>query len=463
MLKIDSEVLSYNFNFYLKIKKEYRITCSDQVNTIWHSNNYDFYPYMTITNNLSLISIRTTSNTPKEKNTKSIALLLHQINYKSGVTKVTIDLANALSDAGYNVTLIALVLKKSANLFPVSKKINFNYIMNYTQNTSEYVPKNAYSHTEVLSEYFQSQLSDYFAQSTFNLLYTPIYGPFLFSSILECIPATMLKIIADHSSRRYMNYESILNNKINPTLEVMNQYTNDSYYFNNLHKADAIHIINPLVAPIFRQFSQKNVLDIPNIVSVNDQTTKPLFERDKKIILVGSLSKVKNFDTVILAFGKIVLKYSDWSLEIYGKGSDEEVLKELIIKEDLEESVHLKGFTSNIHDVYKNAMIHLSASHKESFGLTMVEAMSNSILTASTKKTIGARYLIEDEKTGFLAPDNTVDDIFTLLSKIISMIETKNPKLTSILENAYKHSQKFNADNISKEWIQAIENLTKKH
>jgi len=462
-LKIDSNVVIYSFDFYLKADKEYRIKLLNSTEEVWHHDSYDFIPYQTKHSNYSLLVIRKASKYIAKNDGLNITFLLFKIHYKGGVSKVTIDLVNALAEAGHNVTLTTMFLTNSPNMYPISKKVNFNYITIASHYKANTLPIKAYATKESISPFFLHDLANYFLNTNTDILYTPIYAPPLLLSILSTAPASVLKIVGDHSGTRHEIYDTLLTNQDALEDKDFRVRVKQSLFFKNLSIIDAIHLINPLVKDILIKETDKKLIDIPNIIDFgnNVENLKPLKERKKKIILVGSLIKTKNFDTVIKAFARLQKIYPEWSVEIYGTGEEEKNLKSLINNLKLSKSVELKGFTSKIQNVYENSLIHLSASHKESFGLTMVESMHCGSITISTKQTIGAKYLIENEKTGFLAENNTEDGIYAVLDKVLSLIEKEDLLLNHIQKNAYEFSNTFTAQNIVRQWEKKVESLKK--
>ena len=308
---------------------------------------------------------------------------------------------------------------------------------------------------------FIKELKSYFANLNTDFVYFPIYGSTVFTHLLEAIPSKVKKIIGDHSGRRYKIYDNLLRENKTVSFDELLKLTTDYHLLNNIEKVDAIHVINPLVKPIYNQVTNTLVLDIPNIVNMKTDKEDFLWsDRTKTIIAVGSLIKLKNFNTLIKVFKKIEKEFSDWKLEIYGEGSEKSALEKLIKELSLDKKVFLKGFTSNIQKEFKKSMVHASVSNAESFGLTMVEAMSQGTITLSTNTTIGAKYLIENEKTGFLADSNSEADIIVKLKYILKLIEEDNHLISEVQQKAYLKSQQFNNVNISDKWDKALSLLS---
>lgn len=110
-------------------------------------------------------------------------------------------------------------------------------------------------------------------------------------------------------------------------------------------------------------------------------------------------------------------------LIIIGKGSQEELLKAYIYKEELTEYVNCVGRVP-YEDMYKYFVASdciINLSHKEIFGMTILEAMYYSIpVVAHTAP--GPNDIIEDKKTGYLIDS---DDLNVWCNAIKSAIENR--------------------------------------
>ena len=449
---IESTTILTNWDIYLKIDKEYRIKSNLKLKENFKKDNYDFIPYSTKYKNLSFLSIRKKSLMSSLEIKKSITFVLFKINYKGGVTKVTIDLANSLAEEGHNITLLVLEMSNISNYFPISSKVNFSYIALSTHKDKNFFPQDAYSRVENTSIEFKEYLKEHFSTIDSEYIYFPIYGRGLFLSLLEATPLKIKKIIGDHNSRRYNIYDKLLqeNNKV--TKDILFTLTKDRYLFDNLEKFDAIHIVNPLVKNIYNSVTDKPIIDVPNIINIATREEYLWKKRDKVIIGVGSLLVHKGFDRLIKAFSEIHMNFPEWKIEIYGEGSEKNNLENLIYELKLSDKVFLKGFTANVIEYIEKSMLLVSVSSRESFGLTMVEAMNVKTAVFSTRTTIGAKYLINNGKTGFLAKDNSVKSIEIKLTEVLKLIDSNNSLIVDIRENAFLESRNFNKENITLQW-----------
>ena len=83
-------------------------------------------------------------------------------------------------------------------------------------------------------------------------------------------------------------------------------------------------------------------------------------------------------------------------------------LKQLIQKLELDERVCLLGRIPDITDLYRALDVFVSASHTESFGLAIAEAMAAGTSVVATK-TEGAQEIVQEGETGLLVPIADVD------------------------------------------------------
>lgn len=69
-------------------------------------------------------------------------------------------------------------------------------------------------------------------------------------------------------------------------------------------------------------------------------------------------------------------KGRNWTLSLYGKGKDEELLKKLITELGLEDKVMLKGFTGDVKTALENAHLLLQCTLIDAMPLSVMEAMA---------------------------------------------------------------------------------------
>lgn len=118
---------------------------------------------------------------------------------------------------------------------------------------------------------------------------------------------------------------------------------------------------------------ETKVRSIPNMVTTN--TDIALDPHSTKIIAVGRLAPQKGFDMLIVAMQKVIAKYPNWTLEIFGEGEDEVCLQNQIADCQLQSNVFLKGYSKNITQEFEKSSFFVLSSRYEGFPLVLVEAL----------------------------------------------------------------------------------------
>ena len=98
-----------------------------------------------------------------------------------------------------------------------------------------------------------------------------------------------------------------------------------------------------------------------------------------KILTVGSLTKEKGLDTIIMALSKF--KKEKFKLNIFGKEYDKnqnerKYLNYLIKKNNLKNKVKIHGFNKNLSKYYKDADLYINSSHIEGFSTSIIDAIN---------------------------------------------------------------------------------------
>ena len=196
-----------------------------------------------------------------------------------------------------------------------------------------------------------------------------------------------------------------------------------------------------------------NVVVIPNPVSfVCDE---PSELREKKILAIGRLEYVKNFSSLIRSFKKVSKKYTGWTLDIYGVGSQQEYLNEQIQSLDLVDRVRLMGYTNDVMSVLKESSVFCLSSIGEGFALVLVEAMECGVPVVSYQCPCGPKDIITDGKDGFLVP---VGDEQMMADRICKLIEDE--ALRRKMGAAAKETAKqYHINEIAKRWMSLFEAL----
>jgi glycosyltransferase involved in cell wall biosynthesis len=160
------------------------------------------------------------------------------------------------------------------------------------------------------------------------------------------------------------------------------------------------------------------VLAVPN--GVPDPGLPPSDTTSKTIAAAGRLARTKRFDLLIEAFTAVAARHPDWTLCIYGAGTEKDRLQEQIDEQGLAGRAVLMGVASPIEPEFARAAIVASASDAESFGMTIVEAMRCGVPVVATDCPLGPAEIIHDGVDGRLVPMGDRQALATALLDLIA-------------------------------------------
>lgn len=208
-------------------------------------------------------------------------------------------------------------------------------------------------------------------------------------------------------------------------------------YFNRITQNKSIVIKNPVIDEVI----QSSIITNPQ----------------KEIVSVGRLSKEKNFEMLIRAFGQI--RDYGYVLRIFGDGPLKSDLLKLITDLSLNEIVFLEGNKKRITEEICRSDIFVLPSTHEGMPNALIEAMSVGLACISTNfNSGGAEALIRNNENGLLVPINNEK---RLVEALIFLIENEEIKLR-IKRNALKINTTNEKSIILNQWINFIQSKCEK-
>ncbi|MEU8542901.1 glycosyltransferase [Streptomyces sp. NPDC048717] len=160
---------------------------------------------------------------------------------------------------------------------------------------------------------------------------------------------------------------------------------------------------------------------VPN--SVPAPRVPPADPAAKIVVAAGRLTPVKRYDLLIDAFAAVAAARPDWRLRIYGTGDASDNLKKTLARQierlGLGEHVHLMGTAHPMEPEWAKGSLAAVTSRRESFGMTIVEAMRCGLPVVSTDCPYGPAEIIEDGVDGRLVP---VDDTAAVSAALLALI-----------------------------------------
>lgn len=170
----------------------------------------------------------------------------------------------------------------------------------------------------------------------------------------------------------------------------------------------------------------------------------PYEERKESICCVSRLDiRQKRLDILIKAFDIINKENKDVTLNIYGDGKSENIIRELINKHNLENQVVLHGRVDNVISKISDSKVLILTSDFEGIPNAVLEALSIGVPVVSTDYSPGGiRNLIEDGKNGYVVKRGDYVAIAEKVNEILNndllgrtMSENARSILTTYSEN----------------------------
>ena len=175
--------------------------------------------------------------------------------------------------------------------------------------------------------------------------------------------------------------------------------------------------------------------------------------RDKRVVNVARLFEQKNHKLFIDAFIEFHKSHSDYIAEIYGDGPLEGELEAYIHKMNMDNFIHLRGFSKNVLQEIRSAGMFVLSSDYEGMSNALIEAVGMGIPSISTDHPIGgARMTITNGVDGFLVPVNDVEG----MAAKMTVLADNEALAQNISNNGTKVREKLSVNAISSLWLDYI-------
>lgn len=141
--------------------------------------------------------------------------------------------------------------------------------------------------------------------------------------------------------------------------------------------------------------------------------------REHRIVAVGRLEPQKNHKLLLRAFAAFAGTYTDYTLDLYGKGELEEELRQLAVDLGIGDRVCFRGFSGKVKEEINNAAMYVLSSDYEGISNSMLEALALGIPVIATDCPIGgSRMYIEDGVNGLLVPVGQAEAMAAAMERI---------------------------------------------
>ena len=216
---------------------------------------------------------------------------------------------------------------------------------------------------------------------------------------------------------------------------------------------------NELLREQFKKYRgfEPDVVTIP--VGSLDELRYPQEPRKHHALITASrLATEKHCDWLIEAVVKAHETIPDISLDIYGKGGEENQLSRLIARLGCQDYVRLMG-QHKLDDVYMKYEAYVAASQSEGFGLTLLEAVGSGLPIIGFDVRYGNQTFIDDGENGYKIPisdEMEQKEKIALLTDAIVRMYTKDD-MEAFAEHSYRLAEPYLTKEVVKRWISLLQ------
>ncbi|MET3682319.1 N-acetyl-alpha-D-glucosaminyl L-malate synthase BshA [Alkalibacillus flavidus] len=203
-----------------------------------------------------------------------------------------------------------------------------------------------------------------------------------------------------------------------------------------------------------------NFIDVHERSFESDEQLKRdlgLEPEEKVLIHISNFRKVKRVDQVVESFYHIS-QHVKSKLLLVGDGPEYSKVRQQVLDYGLDQNVIFLGRQDNIQDLIKISDLKLLLSEKESFGLVLLEAMSQGVPCIGTNIG-GIPEVIQDGVNGYICP---LGDLACVSSKAIQLLQDEQlwQQQSEQAKNTVLHD--FQTKHIVKQYEDLYEHVLKK-
>ena len=366
-----------------------------------------------------------------------------------GIERVTITKANALANIEGNNIWIICCLNNEMPVFPIDEKVHIVSLdINYHDHDWEM------SRFQQLINIWQKKKEHRRKMKDILLLINPdivVSTGGLEKSFLHSF-SRKFPFVCIRESHFVSNY------KILGATTLYSKIVNGISYLFERYYTHQYNITVVLTNEDKERFWKTNnkVVVIPNPMT-SSHTQRSMLTTNT-VIAAGRLAKQKNFSSLLRSWRFVHQKHADWTLEIWGDGTERNHLEQMTVELQLQGSARIMGVTYDVFSKMAQASIFVLSSLYEGFALVILEAMSCGLPVVSYACPCGPKDIITEGKDGYLVPTG---DEERLAEKICFLIEHEDIRREMGMAAAEK-SKQYAIEPIIRQWMTLFSELTAK-
>ncbi|MDN5585950.1 MAG: glycosyltransferase [Brevibacterium sp.] len=166
-------------------------------------------------------------------------------------------------------------------------------------------------------------------------------------------------------------------------------------------------------------------------------------------VLIARLEPDKRVD-----HGLTALASTPASLDVFGNGSQQELLEELARGLEIDNRVRFHGYVSGVMDRYLGASFSVLCSEAEGQGLVLLESMAAGCIPIAYDVRYGPASIITDGVDGFLVPPGNTDALSTAIEQVSSLDDRR---LTEMRQAAIRRAHDYSDSAVIESWAKTLE------
>ena len=378
-----------------------------------------------------------------------ITFLIHSLYVLGGTIRTTLNSAEALADRGHDVEIVSVFRHRTAPMFRIDPRITVRTLVD-GRTTAEPLPTHEAALARRPSTVFPKHESRYGQ-------YSRLTDARIERALADCDADV---IVGTRPGLNVHLARSAPEGAVTVGQEHMFLSHHNRRLTTRLAKAyrslDAVTTVTETDAQDYRRAMPRiadRVHHLPN--SVPPTPLPPADGTSRLIVAAGRLDRVKRYDLLLDAFATVARHHPDWQLRIYGHGDQAEDLRARSEQLGLHNRVRLMGTHTPIDAELVKGSILVSSSDLESFGMTIIEAMTCGVPVVSTACRFGPPEIITDGVDGLLTPPG---DAPALAAAIESLI-TDPARRAELAANGRRTAQDYTPDRIARRYEQLFNDL----
>ncbi len=381
--------------------------------------------------------------------TMKIAYVIDSLASKGGAERIVSDKLNYMAEHyGYDVYVITCYQnqQQDPNTYYLSEKVSqINLNISYYRQYRYRYPQRLWVKWTIYRRLIQV-LKNTVQQIDPDVL---VGLGYFMADVVTGMPCRALKLVESHDARSF----SLLDKGSKRSFwskVYMRLYR--KYYLKKVERrADLIVTLSNAEAKEWMKAKRVEVIPNFTVMPVLQQSTC----QNKRVMAAGRLEWQKGFDRLIASWAKVHDKHSDWHLHIFGSGTMQHQLTELITFYSLEEAITIHPYTSAIDREYSDSSIFALSSRFEGFGLVLLEAMQSGLPCVTFDCPYGPSEVVVDNQTGFVVNNGDVD---AFADRLCCLIEDEVLR-KRFSEASVRRAKHYDVEMVMNQWKTLLESL----